>query len=184
MNTYFESLLFLFPLSLNSFCIYCIFPLLPSLNVVNLTLYTALILFSEQRPNTPRCQDWCLQTAYSWVPSRTPPQPKEVVLSKATLPPRDITYPKSSWYRGKDSCLKSDISEGPYQLQSLSYNWLSPFLGPRHSSASPSACRFSSDSLIAASKGISSSTSYRQIISWETWPMILWRKSIMCYNSF
>lgn len=100
MNTYFESLLFLFPLSLNSFCIYCTFPLFPSLNVVNLTLRTALILSSEQRPNTPRCQDWCLRTAYSWVPSRTPPQPKEVVLSKATLPPGDITYPKSSWYRG------------------------------------------------------------------------------------
>ena len=90
---------FFFPLSLNSFCIYCIFPLFPSLNVVNLTLCTVLILPSEQRPNIPSFQDWCLQTAYSWVPSRTP-QPKEVVLSKATLPPGDITYPKSSWYRG------------------------------------------------------------------------------------
>ena len=100
MDTYFESLLFLFPVSLNSFCIYCIFPLFPSLNVVNLTLYAALILSSEQRSNTPRCQDWCLWTAYSWVPSRTPPQPKEVVLAKATLPPGVITYSKSSQYGG------------------------------------------------------------------------------------
>lgn len=107
MKTHFDNLLFV-----SSFLICCIFPSPPHLHCCNLILGAAYILPSEQGPNTPRCQECCLLTVYSWVLSRNHRELMSCPI-QGRAPSQQHPYPRSGWHRGQRTLPQTDITEEP-----------------------------------------------------------------------